>query len=197
LKQIKLVAIDEWLDRIERVERTHQARAPKREEGRTPDVLELEELQHLLSKLGPRERMLVLLDAATGLRVSELLVLRWEDVDFENLELRVIRSIWHHVVGDCKTEASAKPVSPKQLHGGRSLPLEARHKRIDWHTFRHIFGTLLKANGEDVKTVRELLRHANSRITLDVYTQAVSSIKRAAQSKVVRMMVPGGGSDQG
>ena len=73
LEQIKLVAIDEWLDRIERVERTHQARAPKREEGRTPDVLELEELQHLLSKLGPRERMLVLLDAATGLRVSELL----------------------------------------------------------------------------------------------------------------------------
>ena len=46
----------------------------------------------------------------TGLRVSELLALRWRDVDFENLELRVTRSIWHQVVGDCKTEASAKPV---------------------------------------------------------------------------------------
>jgi site-specific recombinase XerD len=63
------------------------------------------------------------------------------------------------------------------------------HKKIGWHTFRHSFGTLLKANGEDVKTVQELLRHANSRITLDVYTQAVNSNKRAAQSKVVRMMV--------
>ena len=63
-------------------------------------------------------------------------------------------------------------------------------KNIGWHTFRHSFGTLLKANGEDVKTVQELLRHANSRITLDVYTQAVNSHKRAAQSKVVRMMVP-------
>jgi hypothetical protein len=31
--------------------------------------------------------------------------------------------------------------------------------------------------------------HATSRITLDVYTQAVNSTKRAAQSKVVRMMV--------
>ena len=62
-------------------------------------------------------------------------------------------------------------------------------KNIGWHTFRHSFGTLLKANGEDVKTVQELLRHANSRITLDVYTQAVNSHKRAAQSKVVRMMV--------
>jgi integrase len=65
----------------------------------------------------------------------------------------------------------------------------AFHKRIGWHTFRHTFGTLLKANGEDVKTVQELLRHANSRITLEVYTQATTSNKRAAQSKVVRMMV--------
>jgi len=44
------------------------------------------------------------------------------------------------------------------------------NKNIGWHTFRHSFGTLLKANGEDVKTDQELLRHTNSRITLDVYT---------------------------
>jgi site-specific recombinase XerD len=62
-------------------------------------------------------------------------------------------------------------------------------KNIGWHTFRHSFGTLLKANGEDIKTVQELLRHANSRITLDVYIQALTSNKRAAQSKVVRMIV--------
>jgi Phage integrase family len=63
------------------------------------------------------------------------------------------------------------------------------HTRIGWHIFRRTFGTLLKANGEDVKTVQELLRHANSRITLEVYTQAVTSHKRAAQTKVVRVMV--------
>src|SRR5580658_6878855 len=64
------------------------------------------------------------------------------------------------------------------------------HKNIGSHTFRHTLSTLLKANGEDVKTVQELLRHANSRITLDVYTQAANSTKRAAQSKVVRMILP-------
>ena len=68
------------------------------------------------------------------------------------------------------------------------------NKNIGWHTFRHSFGTLLKANGEDVKAVQELLRHANSRITLDVYTQAVNSNKRAAQSKVVKMMVSSEGT---
>ena len=77
---------------------------------KVPEVLELFELQLLLSKLFVRERTLALLDAATGLRVSELLALRWSDVDFENLELNVTRSIWHQVVGNCKTEASAKPV---------------------------------------------------------------------------------------
>jgi site-specific recombinase XerD len=63
------------------------------------------------------------------------------------------------------------------------------NKNIGWHTFRHSFGTLLMANKEDVKTVQELLRHANSRIILNVYTQAVYSNKRAAQSRVVRTMV--------
>jgi site-specific recombinase XerD len=40
-------------------------------------------------------------------------------------------------------------------------------KNIDWHTLRHSLGTLLKANGEDIKTVHELLRHAivGSRLT--------------------------------
>src|SRR5439155_1092615 len=145
--------------------------------------------------------------------------------------MQVTRSIWHQVVGNCKTEASAKPVPmdsymaedllrwrrqsvyasdddyvfasetmrgkqpywPDNLMKRHIQPVAKAigiHKKIGWHTFRHSFGTLLKANGEDdVKTVQELFRHANSRITLDVYTQAVNSNKRAAQSKVVRMMV--------
>ena len=256
LDQVKPVAVEEWLDSIKRAKGTrakirnlmsalftHAMRyewidrnpiklvrqSAKRE--RIPDVLELWELQLLLTKLGVRERTLALLDAGTGLRVSELLALRWRDVGFDSLELNVTRSIWHQIVGDCKTEASAKPVPldsymaddlrrwrrqsaystdddyifasetmkgkqpywPDNLMKRHILPVARAngiHKRIGWHTFRHSFGTLLKANGEDVKTVQELLRHANSRITLEVYTQAVTSNKRAAQSKVVRMMVP-------
>ena len=65
-------------------------------------------------------------------------------------------------------------------------------KRIGWHTFRHSYGTLLKGNGEDVKVVRESLRHANSRITLDTYVQAMTPAKRQAQGKVVGMILPKG-----
>jgi hypothetical protein len=98
LDQIKPVTVEQWLDGIKRAKATrakirnlmsalfsHAMRyewtdknpiklvrqSAKRE--RIPDVLELAELQLLLTKLDTRERTLVLLAAATGLRVSELL----------------------------------------------------------------------------------------------------------------------------
>jgi integrase len=214
LDQIKPVAVEEWLDGIKRARGTkakmrnlmsalfHHAmryewvdknpiklvrQSAKRE--RIPEVLELTEIQLLLSKLGVRERTLALLAAGTGLRVSELLALRWQDMNFDNLELNVTRSIWHQVVGNCKTEASAKPVpldsymaedllrwrrqssypreedfifASETMKGEqpfwpdnlmkRYLRPVARangiYKNIGWHTFRHTYGTLLKANGK-------------------------------------------------
>jgi len=38
----------------------------------------------------------------------------------------------------------------------------------------------VKGGGEDVKTVQELMRHASSRLTLDVYARALTPAKRAA-----------------
>ena len=62
--------------------------------------------------------------------------------------------------------------------------------KISWHTFRHTYSTLLHANGEDPKVVQELLRHSSIKVTMDVYTQAVTATKRKAQSRVVEMIVP-------
>jgi integrase len=50
------------------------------------------------------------------------------------------------------------------------------------------YTTLLHANGEDVKLVQELLRHASAKITLDTYAQAVTPAKRKAQRKIVEML---------
>jgi site-specific recombinase XerD len=60
-------------------------------------------------------------------------------------------------------------------------------ERIGWHTFRHTFSSLLRATGADIKVMQELLRHASSRVTLDTYTQAVTTQKRKAQSEVIRL----------
>jgi integrase len=56
-------------------------------------------------------------------------------------------------------------------------------KHVAFHTFRHTHTMLLTQNNEDVKVVQELLRHANSRITLDLYAQAGMAGKREAEGR--------------
>jgi hypothetical protein len=46
-----------------------------------------------------------------------------------------------------------------------------------------VFENLASQNKEEVKAVQQLLRHANSRITLDLYAQAEMPNKRLALSK--------------
>jgi integrase len=55
---------------------------------------------------------------------------------------------------------------------------------VGWHTFRHSYSTLLIANGKNVKVVQELMRHANSRSTLEIYSQARIENKRKAQQRL-------------
>jgi integrase len=175
---------------------------------------------------------MVLVDVSTGLRIGELLALQWRDIDFENLEISVTRSISLQHIGECKTETSRKPVPmdaeiaesfwrwrhnsgyPKpedwifasphtdgrqpywpgtlyRAYLGPAAKAAGIPGKIGWHTFRHTFATLLKANGEDVKTVQELLRHANSTVTMNVYAQGVTELKRKAHHRIVRMVIGG------
>jgi integrase len=196
---------------------------------RQPEVLEVGEIRALLSKLESPFSTMVFVAAVTGLRVSELLALKWSDINFAAGEITLTRGVVRQHIGDMKTEASRKPIAmdaglaemllnwrlrsafnqsadwifaSPEMNGAQPYWPESllrRHlrpaakqagitKTIGWHTFRHSFATLLKANGEDVKVVQECLRHATSRVTLDVYTQAVTPAKRAAQSKVVAQL---------
>jgi integrase len=86
-----------------------------------------------------------------------------------------------------------KPFFPDMVMVKQIRPAALRagiKRRIGWHTFRHTYSTMLIANGENVKVVQELMRHANSRTTLEVYTQARFSAKREAQQRLVELIVP-------
>jgi integrase len=207
---------------------THVQQSAKRR--KTPIVLTIEQIKAFVANLEEPCRTAVLLDASSGLRVGELLGLKWEDIDFEALEVDVTRSVVKQKITRCKTEASRKPIpldaelaevllnwklqapypqlgdwvfaSPhkkgKQPYWPGSLfrahlkpALEAAGipGNVGWHTLRHTFGTLMKANGEDIKTIQELLRHSNYKVTADTYTQAVTPTKRAAQTKLVKMIL--------
>ena len=60
---------------------------------------------------------------------------------------------------------------------------------IGWHTFRHTYSTLLIANGENIKVVQELMRHASTRFTIEIYTQARIEAKRQAQQRLVQAIL--------
>jgi hypothetical protein len=63
--------------------------------------------------------------------------------------------------------------------------------RLGRFTFHHRLATPVSP-WERLKTAQELLRHANSRITQDIYMQAVSEEKRVAQDLVFRGLLRGG-----
>jgi integrase len=65
------------------------------------------------------------------------------------------------------------------------------HKHVGWHTFRRTFATLLHGLGEPIRVQMELLRHADSRTTLNVYAQAISDDKRAAADKMASLFLKG------
>jgi integrase len=91
-----------------------------------------------------------------------------------------------------------QPYWPSSLHRVYLKPALKAAKitePVDWHTLRYTFGTLMNANGEDVKTIQELLRHANFKITMDVYTQGITNVKRTAHSRVARQIMGGKGDD--
>ncbi len=87
----------------------------------------------------------------------------------------------------------AKPLSPDSLLKRSIRPAVRRAgiigKVIGWHNFRHSLATWLRALGVDIKVAQELMRHTNSKTTMDVYTRGNSAQKVAANDNVVELML--------
>lgn len=69
----------------------------------------------IINQLEQPERILALLSAVTGLRISESLGLQWADVDFIGQQIHVRRTWIQGKVGKPKTDASAAPVPMTQM----------------------------------------------------------------------------------
>jgi integrase len=115
---------------------------------------------------------MVFLTAATGLRVSEALGLKWSDVDFITKTTNFSRAVVHQHVGEMKTEISQRPVpmdgalAASLVEWSGQTPYRGpehwvfasprmngkQPKKIGWHTFRRTLATLLTDSDENAKT---------------------------------------------
>jgi tyrosine recombinase XerD len=185
---------------------------------RLPNVLTLEEMEALLSApdgstpLGMRDRCMLEVLYATGLRVGELLALRVDDVDWVGRSITVMgKGSKQRIVllGDLAVDAlerylhKARPALPVDRgcdalflsHRGTPLSVRGFHlvlknhlaaagitKQVTPHTLRHSFATHLLEGGADLRTVQELLGHS-SLSTTQVYTHVSEGYLREAYSR--------------
>ena len=112
--------------------------------------------------------------------IAELLAWRKEtpyasdgDYVFASMKMKGKQPYWMSKI----MQLYIKPVAAKL-----GIPLKG------WHTLRHSYTTLLRQNGNDVKVVQDLLRHASYGITMNIYDSAVSAEKREAHSSVMRLV---------
>jgi integrase/recombinase XerD len=170
-----------------------------------PVVLSVAEVERLLQApntdepLAVRDRALLEFAYATGVRVSELVGVRLQDISFEDRLARVFgKGAKERIVPFGKTALGvvsmyAREIRPKLDRGkskgvlflnARGTPLSrvgawgvikatARRagltKRVTPHTLRHTFATHLLEGGADLRAVQELLGHADLSTT-QLYT---------------------------
>lgn len=184
-------------------------RIPKR----LPQYLTIAELEMLLSvpdtstPLGLRDRAIIEVLYAAGLRVSELVGLNVMDVDLAQAQVRVVgkggkerigllgrpavRAVSAYLNGGRPELLGQRPTGALWLNhrGGRltvrgvALVLDKVGRQagirtpVTPHVLRHTFATHLLDGGADLRVVQELLGHANL-VTTQIYTHVSQSRAR-------------------
>ena len=113
---------------------TNQARGvkfPPQAPRREPEILAPEELARLLRQLREPFKTMVTLVALTGVRVGELLALRWRTADLKTGTLRIAASVYEGQIQSPKSEKGTRiiPIGPVtrwllEAHRQRSVRLQ-------------------------------------------------------------------------
>jgi len=163
-----------------------------------PIVLSRDEIRKILeSPKNAKHKLLLSLAYGSGLRVSEVVALKVQDLDFEELTVLLkqakgqkdrISVMPQGLINDLKNLVAGKEkgdfVFASERGGklttrtaqkvfGNALRKAGIKKDATFHSLRHSFATHLLENGVDVRYVQELLGHQNIRTT-QIYTQVTN-----------------------
>jgi integrase len=81
---------------------------PEKKAVREKHVLIPDQVSPLLAALEEPARTMVFVGVLTGLRIGEILALRWTDVDFNSSEIRVEQACYRGLIGTPKTKGSRR-----------------------------------------------------------------------------------------
>ncbi len=179
-------------------------RKPKNLEKRTREYLTEEEIDRLLKaarglgRYGHRDYTMLLISYTHGLRVSELIELKWEQVDFNNNLIHVnrsknglssvqpLRTVEVRALKKLQKETKIKspfiflserdtPLTPSSLH--KIIVRAGKKSGIDFpvhmHMLRHSCGYKLANKGVDTRALQQYLGHRNIQNTV-LYSQLSS-----------------------
>lgn len=172
-------------------------------EKKLPNFLSYEQIRAILDSipnddiLNIRNKLIIELLYATGIRVSELVNLKVSDIIFSERKIRIFgkgkkeRIVYY---GDYASIAIDNYLNTRNSNNeylilnkdGNKISVRGIEKIIDKmaiaasvncnvtpHTFRHTFATHLLNEGADIKSVQELLGHSSLNTT-EVYTHITS-----------------------
>jgi site-specific recombinase XerD len=162
-------------------------------EKKLPVILSREEVDRLaLATKNLNHRLIIQVGYSAGLRVSEIISLHWEDIDFDRNLIHLKRAKGKKdriVMLSPKVKASLLeltsirhgPVFLTNRNGKYSQRTIQKiienaaskagiRKKITPHTLRHSFATHLLEHGTDLRYIRDLLGHSDISTTL-IYTK--------------------------
>ncbi len=163
-----------------------------------PVVLSRDEIRDMLETISNKKhRLAIALSYAGGLRISEIIDLKVEDIDLKEHIIHLknakgkkdrITTFPEKLKTDMQNLIAGKKNGDVVFDSNRGGKLTARSfqevfkkalrasgikKDATFHSLRHSFATHLLENGTDVRYVQELLGHSNVRTT-QIYTQVTN-----------------------
>ena len=141
-----------------------------------------------------------LISCMTGLRLSDCILLRWEnikkssdggwvlDITTKKTKTDATIPISEEALALCGERGEGqvfRKLTPSVVALNLKDWIEAAGitKHITFHCFRHTFATLQLAGGTDIYTVSKLLTHSNL-ATTQVYAEVVNELKRDAAERI-------------